>query len=81
MLQTIGKRALGAFGATVGVLVLCGLILGFVEGKSTTYLYGLFGWGGGFMVVIGGSVLAGPLLVVVRIGGKSHHAGGGGPRL
>lgn len=46
MLQTIGKRTLGAFGATVGVLVLCGLILGFVEGKSTTYLYGLFGWGG-----------------------------------
>ena len=35
MLATMGKRALGAFGATVGVLVVCGLLLGFVEGKST----------------------------------------------
>lgn len=46
MFQTIAKRTLGAFGATVGVLVLCGLLLGFVEGKSTQYLYGLLGWGG-----------------------------------
>ena len=27
MLATMGKRALGAFGATVGVLVACGLLL------------------------------------------------------
>ncbi len=33
-----------------------------------------FGWDGGFMVMIGGSVLAVLLLVVVMIGEKRHHA-------
>ena len=37
MLATMGKRALGAFGATVGVLVACGLLLGFVEGKARSF--------------------------------------------
>lgn len=46
MLAVIGKRAAGAFGATVGVLVACGLVLGFVEGRATAFLYSLFGWGG-----------------------------------
>lgn len=46
MLITAGKRALGAFASTVGVLILCGLALGFLEGKSTAFLYGLLGWTG-----------------------------------
>lgn len=46
MLATIGKRTAGAFGATVGVLIICGLILGLIEGKATSLLQGVFGWGG-----------------------------------
>ena len=55
MLATMGKRALGAFGATVGVLVVCGLLLGFVEGKSTELLYRLFGWGGVLFTGVAGT--------------------------
>ena len=55
MLETMGKRALGAFGATVGVLVVCGLLLGFVEGKSTELLYRLFGWGGVLFTGVAGT--------------------------
>lgn len=46
MLAQIGKRSAAAFGATVGVLVACGLLLGFIEQRSTAYLYSLLGWGG-----------------------------------
>lgn len=46
MLATIGKRTAGAFGATVGVLIVCGLILGFIEGRATGLLLAVFGWGG-----------------------------------
>lgn len=46
MLADMGKRALGAFAATVGVLVACGLALGFLEGRATGYLYSVLGWGG-----------------------------------
>lgn len=38
------------------------------------YTVDFFGWDGGFMVMIGGSVLAVILLVVVMIGEKRHHA-------
>ena len=55
LLETMGKRALGAFGATVGVLVVCGLLLGFVEGKSTELLYRLFGWGGVLFTGVAGT--------------------------
>lgn len=37
------------------------------------YTVDFFGWDGGFMVMIGGSVLAVILLVVVMIGEKRHH--------
>lgn len=53
MLQDIGKRALGAFAATVGVLMVSGLLLGFVEGRSTLFLTRAFGWAG---IVITGLV-------------------------
>lgn len=46
MLKTIGKRTAGAFGATVGVLIICGLVLGLIEGRATGFLLALFGWGG-----------------------------------
>ena len=45
-LISMGKRAAGAFAATVGVLVVCGLILGLVENKATAFLTSVFGWGG-----------------------------------
>ena len=38
------------------------------------YTVDFFGWDGGFMVMIGGSVLAVLLLIVVMIGEKRHHA-------
>lgn len=53
MLADMGKRALGAFAATVGVLVACGLVLGFLEGRATGYLYSVLGWAG---IVITGLV-------------------------
>ena len=53
MLQSTLKRAAGAFAATVGVLMVCGLVLGFVEGRSTAFLMRAFGWGG---VVVTGLV-------------------------
>lgn len=53
MLAQMGKRALGAFAATVGVLVACGLVLGFLEGRATGYLYSVLGWTG---IVITGLV-------------------------
>ncbi len=37
------------------------------------YTVDFFGWDGGFMVMIGGSILAVILLVVVMIGEKRHH--------
>lgn len=46
MLITAGKRSLAAFAATVGVLMACGLALGYLEGKSTAFLYGFLGWSG-----------------------------------
>lgn len=46
MLISALKRAGGAFLATVGVLVVCGLALGQVEGLAHSYLYAAFGWGG-----------------------------------
>lgn len=46
MILEMGKRTLAAFCATVGVMVLCGLVLGWVEGRATGLLYALLGWGG-----------------------------------
>ena len=40
------KWALLLFLSTFGVVILFGLILGFLETKSQTYLYGAFGWAG-----------------------------------
>lgn len=45
-LLSMGKRTAAVFGATVGVLIVCGLILGFVENKATAFLTSVFGWGG-----------------------------------
>ena len=39
----------------MGVLVVCGLLLGFVEGKSTELLYRLFGWGGVLFTGVAGT--------------------------
>ena len=43
------------------------------ESAIVGYTVDFFGWDGGFMVMIGGSVLAVILLVVVMIGEKRHH--------
>ncbi|PVW78396.1 glycerol-3-phosphate transporter, partial [Klebsiella pneumoniae] len=37
------------------------------------YTVDFFGWDGGFMVMIGGSVLAVILLVIVMLGERRHH--------
>ena len=37
------------------------------------YTVDFFGWDGGFMVMIGGSILAVILLIVVMIGEKHRH--------
>jgi OPA family glycerol-3-phosphate transporter-like MFS transporter len=37
------------------------------------YTVDFFGWDGGFMVMIGGSVLAVILLLVVMVGERKHH--------
>jgi OPA family glycerol-3-phosphate transporter-like MFS transporter len=37
------------------------------------YTVDFFGWDGGFMVMIGGSVLAVLLLIIVMLGERRHH--------
>ncbi len=51
------KRAIGAFGASVGVLLGFGLMLGLVETKTTNLLYSVFGWGG----VVGTGIVGTPV--------------------
>lgn len=40
------KRAVGVFGATVGILMLFGLLIGALESRANGYLVAAFGWGG-----------------------------------
>ena len=64
-----------AAGTAAGFTGLFGYLGGSVAASAIVgYTVDFFGWDGGFMVMIGGSVLAVILLVVVMIGEKRHHA-------
>jgi OPA family glycerol-3-phosphate transporter-like MFS transporter len=64
-----------AAGTAAGFTGLFGYLGGSVAASAIVgYTVDFFGWDGGFMVMIGGSVLAVLLLVVVMIGEKRHHA-------
>lgn len=63
-----------AAGTAAGFTGLFGYLGGSVAASAIVgYTVDFFGWDGGFMVMIGGSVLAVILLVVVMIGEKRHH--------
>jgi OPA family glycerol-3-phosphate transporter-like MFS transporter len=64
-----------AAGTAAGFTGLFGYLGGSVAASAIVgYTVDFFGWDGGFMVMIGGSVLAVLLLIVVMIGEKRHHA-------
>jgi OPA family glycerol-3-phosphate transporter-like MFS transporter len=64
-----------AAGTAAGFTGLFGYLGGSVAASAIFgYSVDFFGWDGGFMVMIGGSVLAVLLLIVVMIGEKRHHA-------
>ncbi len=63
-----------AAGTAAGFTGLFGYLGGSVAASAIVgYTVDFFGWDGGFMVMIGGSILAVILLVVVMIGEKRHH--------
>ena len=64
-----------AAGTAAGFTGLFGYLGGSVAASAIVgYTVDFFGWDGGFMVMIGGSILAVILLIVVMIGEKRHHA-------
>ena len=63
-----------AAGTAAGFTGLFGYLSGSVAaGAIVGYTVDFFGWDGGFMVMIGGSILAVILLIVVMIGEKRRH--------
>lgn len=69
-----GTGAEKAAGTAAGFTGLFGYPGGSVAASAIVgYTVDFFGWDGGFMVMIGGSILAVILLVVVMIGEKRHH--------
>ena len=64
-----------AAGTAAGFTGLFGYLGGSVAASAIVgYTVDFFGWDGGFMVMIGGSILAVLLLIVVMIGERKHHA-------
>ncbi|MBW6055083.1 hypothetical protein HTZ85_20640 [Escherichia coli] len=63
--RQVRQRALPGCLVTLGGSVAASAIVG--------YTVDFFGWDGGFMVMIGGSILAVILLIVVMIGEKRRH--------
>jgi len=64
-----------AAGTAAGFTGLFGYLGGSVAASAIVgYTVDFFGWDGGFMVMIGGSVLAVVLLAVVMVGEKRHNA-------
>lgn len=63
-----------AAGTAAGFTGLFGYLGGSVAASAIVgYTVDFFGWDGGFMVMIGGSVLAVILLVIVMLGERRHH--------
>lgn len=63
-----------AAGTAAGFTGLFGYLGGSVVASAIVgYTVDFFGWDGGFMVMIGGSVLAVILLVIVMLGERRHH--------
>ena len=63
-----------AAGTAAGFTGLFGYLGGSVAASAIVgYTVDFFGWDGGFMVMIGGSILAVILLLVVMINEKKHH--------
>ena len=63
-----------AAGTAAGFTGLFGYLGGSVAASAIVgYTVDFFGWDGGFMVMIGGSILAVILLIVVMIGEKRRH--------
>jgi len=64
-----------AAGTAAGFTGLFGYLGGSVAASAIVgYTVDFFGWDGGFMVMIGGSIMAVLLLIVVMFGEKRHHA-------
>ncbi|MFV8766012.1 MFS transporter, partial [Yersinia enterocolitica] len=64
-----------AAGTAAGFTGLFGYLGGSVAASAIVgYTVDYFGWDGGFMVMIGGSILAVLLLIVVMFSEKKHHA-------
>ena len=63
-----------AAGTAAGFTGLFGYLGGSVAASAIVgYTVDFFGWDGGFMVMIGGSVLAVLLLIIVMLGERRHH--------
>ncbi|EOD4130945.1 glycerol-3-phosphate transporter, partial [Yersinia enterocolitica] len=61
-------------GTAAGFTGLFGYLGGSVAASAIVgYTVDYFGWDGGFMVMIGGSILAVLLLIVVMFSEKKHH--------
>ncbi|MCL7652961.1 glycerol-3-phosphate transporter, partial [Klebsiella pneumoniae] len=70
-LELAPKKAAGTAAGFTG-------LFGYLGGSGAAsaivgYTVDFFGWDGGFMVMIGGSVLAVVLLVIVMLGERRHH--------
>ncbi|CCK07792.1 Glycerol-3-phosphate transporter [Cronobacter sakazakii 696] len=63
-----------AAGTAAGFTGLFGYLGGSVAASAIVgYTVDFFGWDGGFMVMIGGSILAVLLLIIVMVGEHKHH--------
>lgn len=70
-LELVSKKAVGTVAGFIG---LFGYLGGSVAASAIVgYIVDFFGWDGGFMVMIGGSILAVILLIVVMIGEKRRY--------
>ena len=70
-LELAPKKAAGTAAGFTGCLVTWAVR--WRRARLLSYTVDFFGWDGGFMVMIGGSILAVILLIVVMIGEKRRH--------